>query len=432
MAGNALNETSGGKRRRPGLLAFAALFVGLVYGGVFAYLLLSDGRLAGEPAVNLALAPEPAPAQADKLLRTGANDDQPAAPTSPPSGASGDNALPDAATPDEADADRPSPDEQALLDAARRLGSTKDDDQSGDAGDGNVKILGAESVSGGTPSGGDNAVTSALVALKPVPDPALVMQGPQGPLPIVARNGREPWKVYARPLPKTLPAGPRIALVVGGMGISDSATSHAIETLPPEVTLSFAPYGAHLQDWIRKARDAGHEVLLELPMEPFGYPQNDPGPYTLLTSLQPTENISRLEWLLSRFAGYAGVMNYQGARFTSSPTALSPILTALKARGLMYVDNGASQRSLAPKLANDLHLPFVLGTRMIDPVQNPDIIGQSLTAIEAAAKQSGMAVGVATGFPVTVDAVTAWALTLKDKGFVLVPVTAAAVSARTN
>lgn len=415
MAGNALSETPG-KRRRPSLLTGAAIAVALICGGGLAYLLLSDGRLAGEPVVRFALAPEAAPAPADKLLRTGTPDDQPAAaPATPP------------AASDETDASKPTPDEQSLLDASKQANG--DNDQSGDTSDGGVKILGAESISGAP---GSSDPVTALLALRPVPDPALVEQGRQGPLPIIAKNGRKAWKVYARPLPKGLPAGPRIALVVGGMGISDSATSHAIETLPPEVTLSFAPYGAHLQDWIGKARDAGHEVLLELPMEPFGYPQNDPGPYTLLTSLQPAENISRLEWLLSRFAGYAGVMNYQGARFTSSPTALSPILAALKARGLMYVDNGASQRSLAPKLAGDANLPIAVGTRMIDPVQNPDIIVQSFTALEGAAKQSGIAIGVATGFPVTVDQMTAWTKTLKDKGIVLVPVSAAATETKSN
>jgi polysaccharide deacetylase 2 family uncharacterized protein YibQ len=198
--------------------------------------------------------------------------------------------------------------------------------------------------------------------------------------------------------------------------------------LPPEVTLSFAPYGAHLQTWIGKARAAGHEVLLELPMEPFGYPQNDPGPYTLLTSLQPNENISRLEWLLSRFSGYVGVMNYQGARFTSSTTSLTPSLGALKTRGLMYVDNGASQRSLAPNIAADLGLPAITGTRTIDPVQNPEVIDQSLTALEAAAKKSGSALGVASGLPVTVDEVTRWAKTLKSKGITLVPASSTATN----
>jgi polysaccharide deacetylase 2 family uncharacterized protein YibQ len=121
-------------------------------------------------------------------------------------------------------------------------------------------------------------------------------------------------------------------------------------------------------------------------------------------------------------------MNYQGARFTGSSAALTPILSALKTRGLMYVDNGASQRSLAPKIAADIGLPLALGTRAIDPVQNPEIIDQSLTALEAASRQSGASLGVASGFPVTVDEVTRWAATLKSKGIALVPASAVAAS----
>ena len=412
MPGKRLNDI-GHRKRGLSLLALAVLIVACLYGGVLAWLSLTDSHMAGLPVARLTLPPEPVPAvpPADKLLRT-SNEDDHAEVKTPPE-------QPSAPKPhEEAGAtDKLTPDELALLDAARRVGADRSDNTI-DSGD--VKILGAETI---PPA---DTAPQPVAALKPAPDPALIAQGRQGPLPIIAKDGRKASKVYARPLPADLAPGPHIALIVSGLGISDSATSHAIETLPPEVTLSFAPYGAGLQAWIGKARAAGHEVLLELPMEPFGYPQNDPGPYTLLTSLQPDENISRLEWLLSRFSGYVGVMNYQGARFTSSTTSLTPILGALKARGLMYVDNGASQRSLAPSIAADLGLPAITGTRTIDPVQNPEVIDQSLTALEAAAKKSGAALGVASGLPVTVDEVTRWAKTLKSKGIVLVPASATA------
>lgn len=414
MPGKRLNDI-GRKRRGPGLLALAVLIVACLYGGVLAWLALTDSHMAGLPVAQLSLPPEPAAAvpPADKLLRTGNEDDHAEAKT-PPEQPAAPKPHEDAGATDKLTAD-----ELALLDAARRVG-VDNSDNTGDSRE--VKIVGAETI---PPA---DTTTEPVPALKPVPDPALVAQGRQGPLPIIASDGRKASEVYARPLPANLPAGPRIALIVSGLGISESATSHAIETLPPEVTLSFAPYGAHLQTWIGKARAAGHEVLLELPMEPFGYPQNDPGPYTLLTSLQPNENISRLEWLLSRFSGYVGVMNYQGARFTSSTTSLTPILGALKTRGLMYVDNGASQRSLAPNIAADLGLPAITGTRTIDPVQNPEVIDQSLTALEAAAKKSGSALGVASGLPVTVDEVTRWAKTLKSKGITLVPASSTATN----
>lgn len=399
------NPADGNGLRGGRILAAAAGAVALVYGGTLAWLLLSDNRLAGEPVVHLALAatevPEPAAPAEEPPADTA---DAPDAPADPKTG--------DAST------EELSEEEQALFEAARRLEAEPEQDVSGE-----VRIVGAETVSAG---GTQAAPAAAIGPLAPAPDPALVETTADGPLPKIARDGRKPWQVYARPLPAGTQTGRRIALVVSGMGISESATAHAIETLPPEVTLSFAPYGSRLQEWIDKARAAGHEVLLELPMEPFGYPQNDPGPHTLLTGGNTAENISRLEWLMSRFTGYAGVMNYQGARFTASSSALKPVLATLGARGLLYVDNGASARSLAPALAREAGLPAIQATRIVDPVQNPEVIATSLDLLAQVSAESGSAVGVASGFPVTVDALAQWAVKLKEEGYVLVPVTALA------
>lgn len=411
-----------GKRRGPSILLLTAAIIACLYGGVLGWLALSDGTNAGKPVVALALAPEatpeitpPADLRADATV-PGDTSSNTSDHTN--TAADADNATP-GATPlsgDGADIDHLSPAEQSLLDAARNL----HDDSSNTSGE--IKIVGAEAVSDGSDDSSDTS--QPVPPLKPVPDPALIANSPQGPLPIVAKDGRKAWQVYARPLPHGLAKGPRIAIVVSGLGISESATAHAIETLPPEVTLSFAPYGANLQSWITKARAAGHEVLLELPMEPFGYPQNDPGPYTLLTSVKPTENISRLDWLLTRFTGYVGVMNYQGARFTSDQTALSPVLSALKSRGLMFVDTGTSNRSTVSKISTDIGLPVSVGTRSIDPARTSTILNQSFAALEDEAKEAGPAIGIASGFPVTVDAITQWAKTLADKGITLVPVSA--------
>lgn len=422
--------TPDSKRKRPSILLLSAGVIACLYGGVLVWLGLVDGRFAGRPVVELSLPPEPAPDATAGQLRDSTDGDLHAANAA--AAAHNDaheatpNTTPDAtatpgATPLPAGTENLSPEELTLLEAAKNIrDGSKDADTDGTAGD--VKILGAETVS----PGGDVGPIGDVPPLKPVPDAALVAAGRQGPLPIVAADGRKAWQVYARPLPAGLGDGPRIALVVSGLGISESATAHAIQTLPPEVTLSFAPYGGNLQRWITKARDAGHEVLVELPMEPFGFPQNDPGPYTLLTSLSTADNIGRLEWLLSRFTGYVGVMNYQGARFTSEPSALAPVLSAVKSRGLLYIDNGASNRSVAPKLADEAALPNALATRNIDPVQSPQVIADSFSALETAAKDDGHAVGVASGFPVTVDALSKWAATLKDKGVTLVPVSAMA------
>lgn len=417
----------GARKRGPGLLSIATILVALLYGGTLAWLVLGDHQLAGEPVATLSLpAPEAESGTAGNAEET------------PDMGVDGVSTEPtrQAGTPDGSAANSPEGgmhadetlEERAddnLSRAERELLAAADRQNAAEIAS-RVKITGASSVDGMiTPESASVARGGLAGPLPVVPDPALLEQTAQGPLPKIGPKGRKPWRIYARPLPADLPAKGRIAIVVSGMGISESATSHAIETLPPEVTLSFAPYGPGLQDWIDKARAAGHEVLLELPMEPYGYPQSDPGPYTLLTALPEKENRARLNWLMSRFTGYAGVMNYQGARFSTSATALAPVLSTLNKRGLMYIDNGASARSLAPSIAEEEGLPFALADRIVDPQQSAEVISNSLDDLEVAAKQSGTALGVASGFPATVDEINEWAAKLSTRGLALVPATAA-------
>ncbi|MBU6445480.1 MAG: divergent polysaccharide deacetylase family protein, partial [Alphaproteobacteria bacterium] len=133
-----------------------------------------------------------------------------------------------------------------------------------------------------------------------VADPALIEPTREGPLPRIADNGRTPMAAYAPPV--ATPKGkPQIALVISGLGVSAKATEAALKTLPPGVTLAFAPYAGDAQRWVSEARRLGHEVLLEVPMEPYDFPDSDPGPHTLRPTLDENGNLDRLRWALTRF-----------------------------------------------------------------------------------------------------------------------------------
>ena len=170
---------------------------------------------------------------------------------------------------------------------------------------------------------------------KPSIDPRLTESSRHGPLPKVGPDGIRVSEIYARPV--KVVAGkqnaPRIAIVVGGLGIGSAATSEALSKLPGAVTLALAPYGSNLDQLAARARGNGHEVLLQVPMEPFDYPDNDPGPQTLLTSLDAAQNVDRMQWLMSRFQGYVGIANFMGARFTASEQSLGPVLREAAKRG---------------------------------------------------------------------------------------------------
>jgi uncharacterized protein len=264
------------------------------------------------------------------------------------------------------------------------------------------------------------------VHLDPAPDPRLVEKTRFGLLPRIGADGARPAEVYARPqlIPPKLKAAPRIALIVGGLGLNDDGTANAIAQLPGAVSLGFAPYGARLSEDTAAARDAGHETLLQLPMEPFDYSNDNPGPHTLLTSSSEAQRLDDLHWLMARFQGYAGVTNFLGAKLTADETALSPLLRDVANRGLFYVDDGASPRSLARSAAAKIKLPAAAADVVIDAVQKPEAIEEALTRLEAVARANGTALGVATALPVSVDHIARWARGLEARGLALMPVSA--------
>ncbi|MER8545264.1 divergent polysaccharide deacetylase family protein [Mesorhizobium sp. M0684] len=258
-----------------------------------------------------------------------------------------------------------------------------------------------------------------------IPDKALVEASETGPLPIRAADGRRPFDVYARPWSGA--RGARVALVIGGLAVSQTGTQAAIAKLPAEVTLAFAPQGNSIGRWMQVARQSGHEVIMQVPLEPFDYPNVNPGRNTLTVAATPDENLKNLRWALSRTTNYTGVMNYMGARFSADATAMGPLMAELGKRGLAYVDDGSSARSLAPELALKDGVPFVGGDTAIDAVQDRGAILKKLDGLEATARAKGFAVGIGSAFDLTVDTVSSWVTEAKKRGIEIVPVSAVAI-----
>ena len=259
------------------------------------------------------------------------------------------------------------------------------------------------------------------MALAPVA--GLIEESPRGPLPRIGADSRTPWQTYARPFFHG-DKRPRIALVIGPMGISSNSTSRAIEGLPGAVTLAFSSTADQLAIWVDQARRLGHEVMLDLPMEPADFPRNDPGPNTMLVSLDPDRNQQRLLSTLGRVSGYVGVTSLSGSRFSGTPDSIRPILGEVNRRGLMFLDAQAGTRSPAAREATKIGLPRAIGDGFIDAVPSKAAIEAQLRNLEEAARLDGVAVGIATPYPVTLDYLSQWIATLEAKGIVLAPITA--------
>lgn len=244
-------------------------------------------------------------------------------------------------------------------------------------------------------------------------------------IPSAREAAQPPWLRYGRPFDAN-DRRPRVAIIISELGLSNAATTAAIQQMPADVTLAFSPYADGLDRWIGLARAAGHEVLINLPMEPINFPANDPGPRALLTNLSAQQNLERLDWVLGRVSGYVGVTNHMGSRFTTMPDALKPVLATISERGLMFIDSRASARSIAAKMASDMGLPRAINDRQIDQEASRLAIDNRLAEIERIAQDTGSALAMAEPYPVTLERLSEWLRTLDTKGLVLAPVTAMA------
>lgn len=254
------------------------------------------------------------------------------------------------------------------------------------------------------------------------PDPALLRATPLGKVPKIGADGRAPVDFYAARFdaPRNQP---RISIVLGGLGLNESLTERAIDELPPAISLSFAPYARNLDFWTQKARQAGHEVLIELPMEGYGDRNNALGAAGLLTERSPTENLQRLDWLMARFGGYAAATNYMGAKFSTDRAAIEPVLQQLAAAGVGYLDDTGAAGAAAAQTG----VRHAVVTRMIPPGTDAaarERIKRELALLEAVAMKDGVAVGKTYAYATTIDELTAWAKTLGDKDIAIAPATA--------
>jgi hypothetical protein len=370
-----------------------AVLLGLVLVGFVGIALFNDNPLGGEPVAHVALRKAETPAAADKQAPAAQVEPAAKSTTAKPPAAAGDAKT------------------VTIID--------------GSSGKRQDVVIGAGDPANKTDADAPPPMMTGI-------DQRLLEKSRYGMIPVVA-DGLKPFTVYAADADRAKAAKmPVVAIVVAGLGVGAAKTADAIVKLPPAVTLAFTPYGADPGKLAERARAQRHEILLQIPMEPFDYPDNDPGPQTLLTSLNSEQNLDRLYWHLSRLQGYAGIANFMGARFVATDPVMQPIVREAAKRGLGYFDDGSTPRSVAQSLAAGQAMPFAKADFTIDAVPTSAEIDRTLVKLETLAKERGTAVGVASALPVSIERLGAWIKTLDSKGIMLVPLTTAMLKSKSS
>jgi hypothetical protein len=260
-------------------------------------------------------------------------------------------------------------------------------------------------------------------------DPALLEASnlyPGALLPKIGADHRTPMQAYAAPF-NAADSRPRVALLMAGIGMNEAESAIAIVNLPAAVSLAVTPYAARLDPQIANARSYGHELLISIPMEPQGFPLNDPGYRALLTGASQATNAQLLEWSLIRFTGYVGATgalgDMRGERFAAAADQMAPLLATLADRGLLYID--PRPNAISSAWLRNTHATMRGVDEVIDDPAGAAEIDRALAQLEQTARDRGSALGLAgRPSPITIDRINAWAIGLAARGVVLAPVSA--------
>jgi polysaccharide deacetylase 2 family uncharacterized protein YibQ len=229
------------------------------------------------------------------------------------------------------------------------------------------------------------------------------------------------WLRYAVAPPPT-EGRPIVAIVLDDLGLDRKRTQRAIALKAP-LTLSFMTYAEDLARQTAAAHQAGHELLLHVPMQAIDA-HEDPGPNGLLVSLGRDEILRRLRWGLDRFPGYVGINNHMGSRFTGDTAGMTPVIDELRERGLLFLDSRTTAATVGEALARHIGVPNAARDVFLDDDQSMPAIAARLADLERVARRKGSAIAIGHAHDTTLAALAEFLATLDARHLALVPLSA--------
>lgn len=198
-----------------------------------------------------------------------------------------------------------------------------------------------------------------------------------------------------------------LSIFVVGLGLYPELTEEALN-LPQEIMLAYYPRSPEIASQIENATSKGFDVYMMCPMEPVYYPQNDPGPNTLLTGLPEEENLKRLNDLLSISPFIKGLVSYQGSLFMTSEEDLAPIMKALAAKDKIFIDSSNAPQSKIKTVCHKQKTTCYQTIFQLDQELSGESLKKTFKEVEKALKNNEHVIIFGFAYPITLEALTSW------------------------
>lgn len=232
-----------------------------------------------------------------------------------------------------------------------------------------------------TPSS-DSTPGARLPAPLPVP-----RGGPSAPPPPAGVN-----PVPVVPPADVQPPAGRVSVIFDDAGGS-LEDLEAIISLGRPVTIAVLPGLRFSRDVAERARAAGLEVFLHLPLEADDSAKAM-GPGGIATAMSDEEIAATVRAGLASVPGAVGVNNHMGSRASADERVMRAVLGEVKRSGLIWVDSRTTTKTVGARLAAELGIPAASRQVFLDNTDDPQAIRTQITRLIQAARTSGQAIAI--------------------------------------
>ncbi len=215
--------------------------------------------------------------------------------------------------------------------------------------------------------------------------------------------------------------GPRVAIVIDDLGSSNKRTRELINLGAP-ITLSFFPLSRNSRELAKEAFEKGKEVILHMPMEPYDFPEKNPGKGALLMSMTERELQQRIEENLEALPFVRGVNNHMGSRFMEDDQRVSIFMEELRKRELYFLDSRTTSKTVGYRTAKKLGIKTGQRNLFLDNDSNDEAeIRRNILELAKIAKAEGKAIAIGHPHSSTIKSLREMIPRLRQSGVEIVP-----------
>ncbi|MFP4686659.1 MAG: divergent polysaccharide deacetylase family protein [bacterium] len=209
---------------------------------------------------------------------------------------------------------------------------------------------------------------------------------------LVDLSPRQKKQAEEAPISASSASAGRVAIVIDDLGWV-TTTAPVFEQPDAQLTMGLMPGRPRSEELYRRWQDR-YEFILHMPMEPLGYPQDDPGEYALFTDMSREQIRETIKKFLDKYPRIVGMNNHMGSAFTADRQGMDAVMELLAERGLFYLDSNTNSRSVAGEMARRHGVPFLKNQVFLDRETGPRYIDEQLKRLIELARRDGEAIGI--------------------------------------